>query len=321
MSPTVLDPGAVASRRTARAKLGALRDLRVGPLTLRRYREAAERFAQWQLSVHLPNAESLHEMDRQLCVYLNVLWEDGAARALAGDTLSGVQHFLGLRRQFPGSWRLLSVWQRLEIPARAPPLPRDALLALAGFALAEGSADVAALLVLGYHCCLRTNEMLSVKREDLALGSDFKGVLALPWTKKGQRHGARELVSIDDCGVGLLIAAAAGSLAGRQHVLQGDSRSFRRFFDRALKALGLSELRFRPYSLRRGGATFDFLSHQDINRTLFRGRWSDLRTGRIYVTDGAAALTSLTISPTSQTAIAQFAGYLAAYVASLGGRG
>jgi hypothetical protein len=54
-----------------------------------------------------------------------------------------------------------------------------------------------------------------------------------------------------------------------------------------------------PYSLRRGGATHDFLVHRDIARCLFRGRWADVRTGRIYIMDGAARMAELQTSPSA----------------------
>jgi hypothetical protein len=41
--------------------------------------------------------------------------------------------------------------------------------------------------------------------------------------------------------------------------------------------------KFLLYSLRRGGATADFLQHQDATRCLLRGRWKDLRTFMLYL--------------------------------------
>ena len=47
---------------------------------------------------------------------------------------------------------------------------------------------MAALLLLAFHCLLRTGE-----------GSgDALVVVALPWTKTGARYGAQEIVTIDD---------------------------------------------------------------------------------------------------------------------------
>ncbi len=40
-----------------------------------------------------------------------------------------------------------------------------------------------------------------------------------------------------------------------------------------------------------------FLAHGDILRTMHRGRWSDLWTAKVYVTDSAAQFTSMQMTP------------------------
>eukprot|EP00959_Pyramimonas_sp_CCMP1952_P392424 8223182-Pyramimonas_sp.AAC.1 len=74
-------------------------------------------------------------MDLRLQDYLGHLWSIGASKGQANGTLSGVQHFLRSRRQYPGAWRLLSVWSRLEVPSRALPMPARVAAAMAGWAL------------------------------------------------------------------------------------------------------------------------------------------------------------------------------------------
>jgi hypothetical protein len=81
---------------------------------------------------------------------------------------------------------------------------------------------------------------------------------------------------------------------------------FRSFFHKALHALHLQHCGFKPYSLRRGGATHDFMYHQHIQRTLMRGRWADMRTGRIYITDGSAALAAIQLPANAKQRIAQY---------------
>ena len=51
-------------------------------------------------------------------------------------------------------------------------------------------------------------------------------------------------------------------------------------------ALSLQSLGFRPYSLRRGGATHGWLTFADLPRTVMRGRWANLKTAKIYINDG-----------------------------------
>ena len=54
--------------------------------------------------------------------------------------------------------------------------------------------------------------------------------------------------------------------------------------------LWLDSFAFRPYSLRRGGATWWFPKHQNLDRILVQGRWSALKTARIYLNEGLAML-------------------------------
>ena len=54
---------------------------------------------------------------------------------------------------------------------------------------------------------------------------------------------------------------------------------------------------YAVYSLRRGGATWDFLMHNSMERTLLRGRWSSSSTARIYLQDTVATTSMLKLSP------------------------
>ena len=69
--------------------------------------------------------------------------------------------------------------------------------------------------------------------------------------------------------------------------------AFRDLFRRILEALDLQALNFRPYSLRRGGATYEMQSHGLMERTLIRGRWKNSNVARIYIADGLSMLPRL----------------------------
>ena len=51
--------------------------------------------------------------------------------------------------------------------------------------------------------------------------------------------------------------------------------------------------------MRRGGASWHFMSSQSLETTLLRGRWASSSTARIYLQDSAAALSHPQI-PTAQ---------------------
>ena len=70
---------------------------------------------------------------------------------------------------------------------------------------------------------------------------------------------------------------------------------WRGLFSDCLKALGLEQFGFRPYSLRRGGATWWFSKHHSLERILIQGRWSAVKTARIYLNEGLAMLARTSI--------------------------
>jgi integrase len=284
------------ARKTLRIDLGALRDNRVKPTTFRRYLFAAIQFQLFLIYMALPAAITMEELDHQLCGFLEYLWQEGEAKGLAADSISSSQHFLLTRRQFPGAWALFSVWGRLEMPNRAVPLTLDMILALAGWAASQAHLEVAALLLVGFHCSLRTMEMLGICPQALCLGTDARGAVALPLTKMGQQRGAQESVTIDDPLPGFWLFKACLGKGLDSPILPCSPSHFRNLFKKGLEVLGLADQGFTPYSIRRGGATHDFAAHGSVARTMLRGRWSDVRTARIYLTDGLATTTALRLS-------------------------
>ena len=82
--------------------------------------------------------------------------------------------------------------------------------------------------------------------------------------------------------------------------------AFRTLFRKMLVQLDLSELQFQPYSLRRGGATFEMQSHRLMEKTLLRGRWWNSGVARIYLCDGLSVLPSLKMSLEAKHLVARF---------------
>ena len=114
------------------------------------------------------------------------------------------------------------------------------------------------------------------------------------------------MVTIDDPGVGLRLAAAIAGLQPHDAVTGCFSAEFRIVFADAVAALKLGSFRLRPYSLRRGGATHHLRANNDLQLTLFRGRWSSLRVGKVYLTDGLAAWTELQLPPQTRTLLERY---------------
>ena len=296
MAIRIAEKAGVSRRRLARAPVGRLRDNRVTRKTLLRYINAVSSFRLWLLENNFGDARTWEDLDSQVGSFIESLWEEGGTKGTAGCCCSGIQHLLLTKRILPGAWSLLSTWGRLEIPARAPPMPWLVLRALVGVAKMQKRHALAAALLLAYHGFLRVTELLTIQKCHLTLSPQGGGVLCLPWTKSGQRRGAQELISIT-CPV---ITARLSEIVWQLHPLDRlvtfSAPQYRDWFRKCMDLLGLSNLKFQPYSIRRGGATHWYMESQSLESTLYRGRWSALSTGRIYITEGYSLLAQLSLS-------------------------
>lgn len=293
-----------AQRKRARKDI-ILEDVGITSATLQRYYTAVSRLAP---CLKLVNSEI--ELDETIADWVQQEFEDGTPLHLVGDALCGLHHFEpSTRRKLHKSWRLYSIWRKYEVPCRAPPVTQDIALALAGWCLAQDELVMAGLILLGFHCLLRTGELLTVRPCDFLLETD-RGLVTLPSSKSGIRHNSRESVAISDPTT-LEVARAMVHLQTqlgfrRVPCWNKSGSSFRDLFRRAVAGLDLSALGFRPYSLRRGGATYEMQSHGLMEKTLIRGRWKNSNIARIYICDGLALLPSLTMSLRAKSQVASF---------------
>ena len=280
-----------SDRAKQRVALGTLRNLTVQPATKRRYNKALDAFFVFLRSnqLQLPTLKSA--LDPLVCDYIEYMWSTGVGRAQANDTVAALQDQQpNLRGHLQGAWRLLKTWSINEIPNRAPPLPEGVVQAMAGWAFFKGHVSFGVSLIIGFYTMLRSGEILGLKSQHIMCsGKERQALISLGFTKGGKRQGAAESVILGvDAGVRLTqrwktLASPATPLALSPVV-------WRALFAEAIESLGLSEFGFRPYSLRRGGATWWFSKHQNLDRILVQGRWAALKTARIYLNEGLAML-------------------------------
>ena len=83
----------------------------------------------------------------------------------------------------------------METPARAPPLRVALARAFVTKAVDAGRLALAAMVALGFHCLLRTRELLKIRFKDIEWNNEC-GVLTLHQSKTGLRTGAQEAVAI-----------------------------------------------------------------------------------------------------------------------------
>ena len=280
-----------------RSQLGSLQSLTVQPATRARYDAALQAFFSYldKSGQSLPRDKS--HMDGIVCDYLEHLWSNGEGRGRASDTLAGLQDVQPqLKGSLPGSWRLLRAWNVNEVPSRAPPIPLEILEAMVGYSLFKGWPLFALSLLLGFHGMLRTGEILALTKGHVTVSSlNQTALLSLGLTKSGKRQGAAESVTIHLQDAIRRLAAWVQTPHASTHLCPS-STNWRTQFSQVLEKLGFSPLEFRPYSLRRGGATFYFRQHGSFDRLLVQGRWQTAKTARIYVNEGLAILAEL--SPT-----------------------
>eukprot|EP00435_Cladocopium_sp_Y103_P016708 s1499_g4.t1 len=272
----------LADRLAARHGI-SLRGVGIKPKTEQRYNSA--------VSLLLPILEEASTMDDldPLCEdWIECQWSTGTPLGIIGDALCAV-HFYWPQVQgyLRGAWKLYRNWRRIEVPQRAPPLPRWICRALVGFFLDREQPEMAFLLALGFHTYLRTGEILKLQVRDVHL-SDRHGVVTIRRSKTGLRFNIDESVAIYDFTLLRLweLCHLAHALAPSDFVWRRSASAFRKLFYEGLDFFHLGSLGFAPYSIRRGGATHSFQVSQTIESILLRGRWRALNVARLYIEAG-----------------------------------
>lgn len=283
-------------RARVRKNLGKLKDLTVQPRTRIRYERARQEFYQFLDANSLAIPTKSHVLDLLVGEYLEHLWASGEGRGKASDTLAAIQDLQPQTKGcLPCSWRLLRAWHVNEIPCRAPPLPEVCLRAMVGWAIFKEEFRFGLSLMLAYYGLLRTGELLDVKSSHVFFESSKKpAVVSLGLTKGGKRMGASESVSIA-VELVLLWLKAWKKAATPQEMLCSSPAHWRSLFAQCVNSLGLSDLCFRPYSLRRGGATHWFSKHGSLDKVVVLGRWQAQRTARLYINEGLSSIAEMTI--------------------------
>ena len=282
-------------RAKTRKDLGSLKSLTVQPKTRARYDNARQLFYKFLRKEGLEIPRTREALDGLVGEYLEHLWSSGEGRGLASDTLASLQDFdPTLRGRLVISWRLLKAWHVNEIPNRAPPIPEIILQAILGWAIFHEHHLFALSVAVCFYGMLRTGELFDVTLKSLFMTKRMApAVIALGLTKAGKRAGASESITlrVDE----VLRRLWQWRVLGKPLKLVSSPTSWRSLFAKCLTALKLDHLQFRPYSLRRGGATFWFQKHGSFDRLLIDGRWQAPKTARIYLNEGLALLAEMKV--------------------------
>eukprot|EP00438_Fugacium_kawagutii_P005000 Skav230039 [mRNA] locus=scaffold465:66745:71032:+ [translate_table: standard] len=281
-------------RRAARAGIN-LYDSSITFRTRQRYHTGVR-----ALLPFLEHLQTLEEVEAAAEEWVELQWATGSTLGLIGDALCGLQFYWpGIKPVPKPAWRLFKNWRRLEVPMRAPPIPADIVRAFVSYLLDRSEVAAAFLIALGFHAYLRTGELMALQFRDLQV-NEVAGVVSIRGGKTGRRLNVCEAVAIYDPVVRQL-AMLALLLPHNHHGLcriwPGSPQSFRALFARCNHHFQLAHLQLKPYSLRRGGATHDFIELGILEPILLRGRWRSLAVARLYIEDGLAQIPALALPP------------------------
>ena len=158
--------------------------------------------------------------------------------------------------------------------------------AMSGYFLRRGFRRAALMILVGYHCLLRTKELLCLRTTDITMHR--KGAhLILRDTKMGQRVGIDENATINDTFITEALRSELPAIQIGATVVGITASKFRHVWKDGLLQLGLPET-MTPYAIRRGAATQLFQLTGKFDLVANAGRWSTVAALRIYVTTALA---------------------------------
>ena len=287
-------------RREERRGL-SLRELAVKQATIRRYKKALVK------GLNAWNFSSIAMLDLDIAEYIEYAFEEGESIGHISDFLCGLQMFVPvLRRRLSQAWHMFKVWKKVERNLQATPLPPNLLRAMMGYCLKSGALDFLLLLCLGYFALLRTGELMTLRCKHLQLSSGC-ALVYLAETKTGNRENRQEHVVIRQPQALAVIKAFLRTRGEEDaYIWQLSSQKFRESFSLLLDHFNVGGLGFRPYSLRRGGATSLYRQGWPTENILILGRWKSTASARTYIDDGLTQQASLQFSSKVLAKIACF---------------
>lgn len=248
----------------------------------------------------LGKLQSHAQLDDAISDWVQVCWETGESLHIVNDGLCGLHHYEPWTKGLvPTAWKLFKVWRKVEAPNRAPPLTASIVHAWAMYAIDHQNIVFAAMVILGFFGLLRTGELLKLTANDILVG-DTNALLSLRDTKTGTRNAAQETVNVDD-DLSLEILRAMIQLKKDQGldkvpIWTRSAQAFRNEFRHHCKIFDMELHLFRPYSMRRGGATHLFQCTGSMEAALLKGRWSSSKVAKIYLQDGLSYLPGMTFT-------------------------
>ena len=281
--------------RIKQRKGTSLRDATITERTQERYFVGLQK-----LLPVIDGVSALEHLDMAVSDWVELSWSRGETLGSVSDALCGLHHFEPwTRKQLYHTWKLFAAWRKLEGPSRAPPLTASIIAALANYAISHADIIFAALILLGFFGLLRTGEILQLRACDILVGKHDL-IISLPNTKSGSRNNAAEMVQVDDVMTletvreVILLRKATNNL--KTPLWDYSGQAFRDKFAHHLRRFHLTNHQFRPYSMRRGGATHLFQITGSMEAAMLKGRWGSPKVAKIYIADALSYLPAMTFT-------------------------
>lgn len=282
-----------------------LQDAAISPKTQERYYSAVR-----NLLPVLHTISSAFELDDAVAAWVEKQWQEGQTLYVVSDALCGLHHFEPYTKKLiPSAWKLFRTWRKIESPNRAPPITKYIIYSVANYAILHHDLIFGTLLLLGFFALLRTGELLLVKPCN-CLVRNGRALITLEATKTGKRDAATESVTFDDdfavLALEQVLELKSIQKLTRVPIWTRSAQMFRNKFNFYLRRFNLEQHLFRPYSLRRGGATEIFQTSGSMELALLKGRWQSARVAKIYLMDGLSFLPGLTFTAKAKTMLAKW---------------
>ena len=296
LGPKIISGRFSKVQRQQRRKGIDLEEAALGSQTRTRYHMALRK-----LTPVLQNIQSLAHMDEVICEWVQEMWRTGEPLLTVGDALSALHFYQPFtRRGIPHSWKLFATWRKVEVPSRAPPLTEVLVRGMSAYELHHNRLEMATCLMLAFYALLRTGELLALTTEDVLLGKEA-AIISLNATKTSKKYAAHDAISVTDPFVlemlRTLLAIRKSNNLKRLGIWSSTPQHFRTRFRSLCQKFGLENHHFRPYSLRRGGATLLFQVSGSMELVLTKGRWQSSKVAKMYISDALSYLPAIKQSP------------------------
>ncbi len=303
--PKIISGRFSKSQRQRRRKGINLEEAALSDQTRSRYHIALNK-----LTPALRQVQSLAHMDELICDWIHRMWQTGEPLLTIGDALSALHYYQPFtKRGIPHAWKLFATWRKVEVPSRAPPLTEALVRSMSAYELHHNRIEMATCLLLAFYALLRTGELLALTTEDILLGSEA-AVISLHSTKTSKKYAAHDAISVADPFVlqllETLLEIRKSNRLYRLGLWSGAHQHFRNRFRALCHRYGLESHHFRPYSLRRGGATFLFQQTGSMELVLTKGRWESSKVAKMYISDALSYLPSIKLQTTTRTFLQKY---------------